>query len=154
MVWRSPINLFDWLEVDHSRQRTQAGHMTTTVANSHPTRYTTMLCYGCGPNSCSISRAISMLFCEMWRARIANIWSNPSPTSCSSCRSVSTPHRAEFSLFASWLSRSLRCGGGDDETFTSCEELLLELLLVAADVEDLSSVCTALASFPLQSTSS
>ena len=98
--------------------------------------------YGCGPNSCSISRAISMLFCEMCSALIANIWSNPSPTSCSSCRSVSTPHRAKFSLFASWLSRSRRCGGGDDDTLTSCELLLLVM-------QDLSSACTAVDGFPL-----
>ena len=105
-------------------------------------------CYGCGPNSCSISLAISMLFCEIWRARIAKIWSNPSPTSCSSWRSVSTPHRAEFSLLASWLSRSLRCGGGDDDTFTGWQ--LLVLLLVAVVMgEDLSSECSAVEGFTL-----
>ena len=80
---------------------------------------------------------------------MANIWSNPSPTSCSSCRSVSMPHRAEFSLLASWLSRSRRCGGGDDETLTSCEELLLLAELLVVTDEDLSSACIALASFPL-----
>lgn len=102
--------------------------------------------YGCGPNSCSISRAISMLFCEIWRARIANIWSNPSPTSCSSWRCVSAPQRAEFSLFASWFSRSLRCGGGDEETLTGWQ---LPPADVVATMENLSSVWAGPDSFPL-----
>jgi len=77
------------------------------------------LVYWWGTNSCKISRAISMLFCEMCNALIAKIWSNPSPTSCSTWRSVSAQHRAEFSLLLSWFSRRRRCGGGDAETFAA-----------------------------------
>lgn len=81
--------------------------------------------WGCGTNSWRISRAISMLFCEMWSARSANIWSKPSATNCSTWRSVKLSHRAEFSLLLSWFSRSLSFrAGGEIFAFSSLSALL------------------------------